>query len=131
MTRTKVDDVQITERATELNVPSGGELSSTWICPEETFCSDGSLAAGRLAAIVADEGALSSFIDRIQMCPTRRDPIETVKNGNTDARSTPTGATDLSPIEVLDGFYVERAGGWPLIRASGTQTACSDHHRGT
>ncbi|AXG09673.1 hypothetical protein DU484_07245 [Haloplanus rubicundus] len=123
VTRTKVGDVYVAERAADDDVVFGGEPSGAWIWPAETLCPDGSLAACKLAALVATEGPLSTLMEDIETYPIRRQNIEVTAKADCMAVIEELVAEryDASAIETLDGVRIETKAGWLLIRASGTQ----------
>jgi len=123
VTRTKVGDVYVAERATDDDVVFGGEPSGAWIWPSETLCPDGSLAACKLVELVATEGPLSTLVDDIDTYPIRRQNIEVSKKGERMAAIEELVAEryDANAIETRDGVRIETEAGWLLIRASGTQ----------
>jgi len=123
VTRTKVGDVYVAERATDDDVVFGGEPSGAWIWPAETLCPDGSLAACKLVELVATEGPLSTLVDDIDTYPIRRQNIEVTAKDERMAAIEELVAEryDASVIETHDGVRIETEAGWLLIRASGTQ----------
>lgn len=123
VTRTKVGDVYVADRAAEDDVVFGGEPSGAWIWPAETLCPDGSLAACKLVELVATEGPLSTLVADIDTYPIRRQNIEVTAKAECMAaiEDLVTERYDASAIETLDGVRIETEAGWLLIRASGTQ----------
>lgn len=126
LTRTRVGDGYVAERATDPAVVFGGEPSGAWIWPDETPCPDGPLAACRLAALVARDGPLSDLAADVPSYPIHRESIET------DEKAAVVGALAASiadgagpgPIEATDdrdGLRVDLGDAWYLLRASGTQ----------
>ncbi|MFP8891149.1 phosphoglucosamine mutase [Natrialbaceae archaeon A-CW2] len=123
LTKTRVGDVYVAERATEPDVVFGGEPSGAWIWPEETLCPDGPLAACRLVELVADAGPLSALVDSVDTYPIRRDSLEVADNTAVMATITDrvTERYDDEDVDTLDGVRVDCGDGWFLLRASGTQ----------
>ncbi|SFL53452.1 phosphoglucosamine mutase [Halogranum rubrum] len=123
LTRTRVGDVYVAERATESDVVFGGESSGAWIWPDETLCPDGPLAACKLAAIVARDGSLDALVDEIATYPLLRDNRELDDKYDVMARveEAVTAAYDDDQVSTIDGVHVETEDGWFLVRASGTQ----------
>ncbi len=121
LTRTRVGDVYVAERATEPDVVFGGEPSGAWIWPEETLCPDGPLAACRLAEIVADRGPLSELVADVDTYPIRRTSIETVEKDAVIDRVRRTILEGYDDVDTLDGVRVDAGDGWFLVRESGTE----------
>ncbi|WP_433630383.1 phosphoglucosamine mutase [Halomicrococcus sp. NG-SE-24] len=119
--RTQVGDVYVAERATESNVVFGGEQSGAWIWPDQTLCPDGSLAACRLAELVANEGPLSELAADIGEYPIRRTNIETDDKTGLMSRLSDAVTERYDDANTVDGVRVTLDKGWFLIRASGTQ----------
>jgi phosphoglucosamine mutase len=123
VSRTRVGDVYVAERAQADDVVFGGEPSGAWIWPGETLCPDGPQAAVRLAGLVAREGPLSDLVAGVDRYPLERATVETdaadrVMAGVV-ARVRERYAADA--VDETDGVRVETGEGWFLIRASGTQ----------
>jgi len=121
VSRTRVGDVYVAERAAESDVAFGGEPSGAWIWPDETLCPDGPLAACRLAGLVARRGPLASLVGEIETYPLRRGSVETDRK-----ESVMEGVRDrvrerYEEVDTRDGVRVSAAGGWFLVRASGTE----------
>jgi phosphoglucosamine mutase len=121
VSRTRVGDVYVAERAGESDVAFGGEPSGAWIWPDETLCPDGPLAACRLAGLVARRGPLASLVEEIETYPLRRGSVETDRK-----ESVMEGVRDrvrerYEEVDTRDGVRVSAAGGWFLVRASGTE----------
>jgi len=121
LTRTKVGDVFVAEAATREEVVFGGEPSGAWIWPDETLCPDGSLAAARLAALVASEGSLSAQAAEIDTYPIRRESIEVDEKAAVMDRVADAMAADYEGVDTKDGVRVATETGWILVRPSGTQ----------
>ncbi|RBI60681.1 phosphoglucosamine mutase [halophilic archaeon] len=119
--RTQVGDVYVAERATESNVVFGGEQSGAWIWPDQTLCPDGSLAACRLAELVANEGPLSELAANVGEYPIRRTNIETDDKTGLMSRLSDAVTKRYDDANTVDGVRVTLDKGWFLIRASGTQ----------
>ncbi|MFB6130409.1 MAG: phosphoglucosamine mutase [Salinigranum sp.] len=121
LTRTRVGDVYVAERATEPDVAFGGEPSGAWIWPDETLCPDGPLAACKLVELVSREGPLDELLADVEPYPLRRESVEV-----DDRRAIMAGVeADVldayDDVTTVDGVRVEDDGGWFLVRASGTQ----------
>ncbi len=121
LTRTRVGDVFVAERAREDDVVFGGEPSGAWIWPEETLAPDGSLAAAKLAALVDREGPLSTLVEELPAYPLRRESIAVDAKREIMKRVAARAQEEYESVETLDGVRVEREDGWFLVRASGTQ----------
>jgi len=125
VTRTKVGDVYVAERAAAEDVAFGGEPSGAWIWPDETLCPDGPLAACKLVELVATEGPLADLVAGIDTYPIRRENIsvaEDEKGELVDAvASLVAERYDAGAVTSLDGVRIETDAGWLLVRASGTQ----------
>jgi len=121
VTRTRVGDVFVAERAAESGVAFGGEPSGAWIWPGETLCPDGPLAAVRLAAVVAEDGPLSSLSGSIETYPIRRTSVETAEKAAAMDRIRGRVRSEYDAVTTLDGVRVDLGDAWFLLRASGTQ----------
>ncbi|WP_227357604.1 phosphoglucosamine mutase [Haladaptatus salinisoli] len=119
--RTQVGDVYVAERATESNVVFGGEQSGAWIWPDQTLCPDGSLAACRLAELVAQNGPLSELTTEIGQYPIRRKNIEVADKTGLMERLSDAVTDRYADANTIDGVRVSLDKGWFLIRASGTE----------
>ncbi len=120
VTHTKVGDVFVAERATQPDVPFGGEPSGAWIWPGETLCPDGPLAACRLVEL-ASERPLAERIADIATYPIRRESIETSEKAAVMERVEERASADYEDVQTLDGVRADLGDGWFLLRASGTQ----------
>lgn len=125
VTRTRVGDVFVAERARDAGVVFGGEPSGAWIWPAETLAPDGTLAAAKLAALVADEGPLSALRAEIDQYPLYRESHETAdKAGVMEAVAELIETEEMIEygwIDRTDGLRVETDDGWLLVRPSGTE----------
>ncbi|WP_254768532.1 phosphoglucosamine mutase [Salinilacihabitans rarus] len=121
LTRTKVGDVYVAERATDDGVVFGGEPSGAWIWPEETLCPDGPLAACRLAELVAERGPLSALVGAVDTYPIRRTSIEVDEKAAVVERLRERVLDRYDDVDTLDGVRVDAGDGWFLLRASGTE----------
>ncbi|WP_336036869.1 phosphoglucosamine mutase [Halobacterium yunchengense] len=121
VTRTRVGDVFVAERASEPGVAFGGEPSGAWIWPDETLCPDGPLAAARVAGLVAERGPLSALRADLGEYPLRRDSVETDEKDAVVDRVASAVAEEYGDVERMDGVRVAFDDGWFLVRASGTQ----------
>ncbi len=122
VTRTRVGDVYVAERATEPDVVFGGEPSGAWIWPEETLCPDAPLAACKLVELVADRGPLSALVDTVETYPIDRTSIEVQDKPGVMERVEDRVRSEYAEIETIDGVRVDSGDGWFLIRASGTES---------
>ena len=121
LTRTRVGDVYVAERATEPDVAFGGEPSGAWIWPEETLCPDGPLAACKLVELVAERGPLSALVGEIETYPIRRTSVDVDDKAGVMDRLSARVADRYDDVDTLDGVRVGVDDGWFLLRASGTQ----------
>ncbi|USZ68093.1 phosphoglucosamine mutase [Halorussus salilacus] len=121
VSRTRVGDVYVAERATDPDVAFGGEPSGAWIWPDETLCPDGPLAACRLAELVAARGPLAELVGAVETYPLRRGSVETDRKEEVMARVGERVVAEYERVDTLDGVRVEGEDGWFLIRASGTE----------
>ncbi|SDM92781.1 phosphoglucosamine mutase [Halogranum gelatinilyticum] len=121
VTRTRVGDVFVAEEVTNSDVVFGGEPSGAWIWPDETLCPDGSLAAVKLAALVADRGPLSELVDSIEQYPIRRDNVDVDDKTEVMNAIRNHVLEEYDNVSTIDGVRIEMGTGWILIRASGTQ----------
>jgi phosphoglucosamine mutase len=121
VSRTRVGDVYVAERATDSGVAFGGEPSGAWIWPEETLCPDGPLAACRLASMVSRRGPLDQLVADVDTYPLRRGNVETDRKGEVVASVRDRVRTTYDDVSELDGVRVGTDDGWFLVRASGTE----------
>ncbi|WP_101298320.1 phosphopentomutase/phosphoglucosamine mutase [Halegenticoccus soli] len=123
LTRTRVGDVFVAERATEPDVVFGGESSGAWIWPDETLCPDGPLAACKLVALVAAAGSLDGLVSEIASYPLRRRSVELDDKYGAMARIEEAAVAEYADdrLTTTDGVHVAFDDGWFLVRASGTQ----------
>jgi len=120
VTRTKVGDVSVGERATEPDVAFGGEPSGAWIWPDATLCPDGPLAAAKVAAL-ASRRSLASRVADIETYPIERTSVEVSDKTAVMDRVTEVVTETYDDVTTLDGVRVTLSDGWFLLRASGTQ----------
>ncbi|MFC6731356.1 MULTISPECIES: phosphoglucosamine mutase [unclassified Haladaptatus] len=120
LTRTKVGDVYVAERATEPDVVFGGEPSGAWIWPEETLCPDGPLAAVRLVEL-ASKRPLADRVGDIEPYPIRRTSLEVENKDELMAAIEARVHNEFDDVQTLDGVRVDLGDAWFLLRASGTQ----------
>ena len=120
VTHTRVGDVFVAERATQLDVVFGGEPSGAWIWPDETLCPDGPLAACRLAALAADR-PLDERAAEIETYPIRRANVETTEKSAVMDRVEERVLARYDDVRTLDGVRADLGDAWFLVRASGTQ----------
>lgn len=121
ITRTRVGDVYVAERATQPDVSFGGEPSGAWIWPEETLCPDGPLAAAKLVELVDRNGPLSDMVAGIDTYPIRRDSLECADPAAVMNRVRAAVEGAYGTVDTLDGVRVDLGDAWFLIRPSGTQ----------
>jgi phosphoglucosamine mutase len=121
VSRTRVGDVYVAERATDPGVAFGGEPSGAWIWPDETLCPDGPLAACRLAELVSRQGSLDRLVGEVETYPLRRGNVEVAEKAEVMARVREEVLGAYDDVETLDGVRVGTDEGWFLVRASGTQ----------
>jgi phosphoglucosamine mutase len=121
VTRTRVGDVYVAERASEPGVAFGGEPSGAWIWPGETLCPDGPLAACKLVAL-ASEQPLAERAAEMETYPIRRDSVETAEKRAVMDRVTERVTAEYDDVSTLDGVRVDLGDAWFLLRASGTES---------
>jgi len=121
VTRTKVGDVYVAERASEPDVAFGGEPSGAWIWPEETLCPDGPMAAVELVELVAERGPLADLVGEIERYPIRRTSVEVEAKVAVMERVEADVRERYDEVNDLDGVRVDLGDAWFLVRASGTQ----------
>jgi len=121
VTRTRVGDVYVAERASEPGVAFGGEPSGAWIWPSETLCPDGPLAACKLVAL-ASERPLAERAAEMETYPIRRDSVETAEKRAVMDRVTERVTDEYDDVSTLDGVRVDLGDAWFLLRASGTES---------
>jgi len=121
VTRTRVGDVYVAERASEPGVTFGGEPSGAWIWPDETLCPDGPLAACKLVAL-ASEQPLAERAAEMETYPIRRDSVETAEKRTVMDRVTERVTEEYDDVSTLDGVRVDLGDAWFLLRASGTES---------
>lgn len=126
--RTKVGDVHVAERISQLEANFGGEPSGTWIHPEFCMCPDGILSGLRVIELVQEKGPLSKLLDDLPTYPTRR---VTVNCQDDDKRSImlamekklPYLFTDIKDVNPIDGVRLTlNDDSWVLVRPSGTES---------
>ncbi|WP_135807138.1 phosphoglucosamine mutase [Halorussus marinus] len=121
VSRTRVGDVYVAERASEPDVAFGGEPSGAWIWPDETLCPDGPLAACRLAGLVARRGSLASLVGEIETYPLSRGSVETDRKEAVMEGVRERVCARYAEVDTRDGVRASAEGGWFLVRASGTE----------
>jgi len=121
VTRTRVGDVYVAERASEPGVAFGGEPSGAWIWPGETLCPDGPLAACKLVAL-ASERPLAARAAEMETYPIRRDSVHTDEKRAVMERVTERVTDEYDDVSTLDGVRVDLGDAWFLLRASGTES---------
>jgi phosphoglucosamine mutase len=120
VTRTRVGDVYVAERASEPGVAFGGEPSGAWIWPGETLCPDGPLAACTLVAL-ASARPLAERAREMETYPIRRDAVEADDKRAVMERVTERVTGEYDDVSTLDGVRVDLDDAWFLLRASGTE----------
>jgi len=121
VSRTRVGDGFVADRATRPDVVFGGEPSGAWIWPDETLCPDGPLAACKLVELVTDRGPLSDLVGEIETYPIRRTSVK-IENKAAVMNQVRDRVRDrYDDVETLDGVYVDADDGWFLLRPSGTE----------
>lgn len=121
VTRTQVGDVFVAERARDDGVVFGGEPSGAWIWPAETLAPDGTLAAAKLAELVATERPLSELVADIDQYPLYRESHETEQKQRLMAELTEIVEREYARVTQRDGVRIETDDGWLLVRPSGTE----------
>jgi len=125
VTRTRVGDVFVAERATEPDVVFGGEPSGAWIWPEETLCPDGPLAACRLAELIATEGSFDALAGEVPLPELRRGAARVEESEKADLMARVEREVeaeyDAERLTTIDGVHVTFDDGWILVRPSGTE----------
>jgi len=126
--RTKVGDVHVAERISELEANFGGEPSGTWIHPEFCMCPDGILSGLRVIELVQEKGPLSKLLDDLPTYPNRR---VTVNCHDDDKKSIMQVMEkklsnlfkDIKEVNPIDGVRLTLSDdSWVLIRPSGTES---------
>jgi len=121
VTFTRVGDGFVADRASDDGVAFGGEPSGAWIWPDRSLCPDGTLAAAKLAALVADRGPLSDLVAGVPSVPIRRRNVPADDNDAVVERVRSRVADRYENVTNVDGVRVDHDDGWFLVRASGTQ----------
>ena len=121
VSRTRVGDGFVADRATQPDVVFGGEPSGAWIWPDETLCPDGPLAACKLVELVTGHGPLSDLVAGIETYPIRRTSVKLEDKEAVMNRVRERVRERYDDIETLDGVYVDVGDGWFLLRPSGTE----------
>jgi len=119
VTRTRVGDAAVSDELKQNNADFGGEPSGSWIFPMHSLCPDGIYAAALMVKL-ASEQKLSKLIKTIPEFPIRRGsvPCDAAKFTDLENRLSALGAES---IDMLDGFRLNYANGWVLVRPSGTE----------
>ena len=123
ITRTRVGDVFVSEAVKKTRADFGGEPSGTWIFPDQTYCPDGILASARLVEI-ASKKKLSELRKDIPKYPILRGAVTfnpkfkemVLRNLDKAVR-----AVKCDELLTLDGYRLQFADGWALVRPSGTE----------
>jgi phosphoglucosamine mutase len=120
--RTRVGDVYVAAELKRRGADFGGEPSGTWIFPKATLCPDGPYAAARLVSMVA-ERPLGEMIQEIPRYPVLRGSISYPAAARARVESQLDAALRGLGAEVssLDGWRLQFADGWALVRFSGTE----------
>ncbi|UIP01323.1 phosphoglucosamine mutase (plasmid) [Halobaculum sp. CBA1158] len=120
-THTRVGDGHVAERTRESDVVFGGEPSGAWIWPDLTRCPDGTLAAAKLAELVARRGPLDRLAAGVETVPLRRTNVETDAKREVVEHVAERVGDRYANVTTVDGVRVDVDAGWFLVRASGTQ----------
>lgn len=120
-TYTRVGDGYVAERTADDGVVFGGEPSGAWIWPSHARCPDGTLAAAKLASLVADAGSFADLVASVERTPLRRESVETDAKHAVVASVHDHVEETYDDVTALDGVRVDVADGWFLVRASGTE----------
>jgi phosphoglucosamine mutase len=117
--RTRVGDPYVSEELKK-GGGFGGEPSGAWVFPQISLCPDGIFASARIADI-ASRACLSSLVDRIPSYPVIRGNINGIIPSLNPVKEKL--AQELAPISIddVDGLKLVFAGGWLLVRPSGTE----------
>jgi phosphoglucosamine mutase len=120
--RTRVGDVYVAAELKRRGADFGGEPSGTWIFPKATLCPDGPYAAARLVSMVA-ERPLEEMIREIPRYPVLRGSLSYPAGERARVESQVDSALRELGAEVstLDGWRLQFADGWALVRFSGTE----------
>jgi len=121
VTFTRVGDGFVANRASDDGVAFGGEPSGAWIWPALSLCPDGTLAAAKLASLVADRGPLTDLVAGVPSVPIRRENVPAADNDEVVERVRSRIADRYENVTNVDGVRVDHDDGWFLVRASGTQ----------
>ncbi|WP_436347812.1 phosphoglucosamine mutase [Natronorubrum sp. FCH18a] len=121
VSRTRVGNEFVADRATRPDVVFGGEPSGAWIWPTETLCPDGPLAACKLVELVSDGASLSSLVEDVETYPIYRQSIEVAEKTAVMDRIRDQVCERYTDVGMLDGAYADVRDGWILLRASGTE----------
>lgn len=120
--RTRVGDVYVAAELKRRGADFGGEPSGTWIFPKTTLCPDGVYAAARLVSMVA-ERPLDEMIREIPRYSVLRGSVPYPAGERARVESQVDAALRGLGAEVstLDGWRLQFADGWALVRFSGTE----------
>jgi len=125
VTKARVGDVFIAERARQSDVAFGGEPSGAWIWPAETLAPDGTLAAAKLVALVGRKGPLSALRAEIDQYPLYRESHDAADKAGVMDAVTALIETErvltYERVDRTDGIRIETDDGWLLVRPSGTE----------
>jgi phosphoglucosamine mutase len=116
--RTPVGDVHVAA-AVAGGCAFGGEPSGAWIWPG-VGCPDATLAACRLAALVADR-PLAERVRDVPDYPIRRESVAADRKAAVVDAVRERVEASYGDVETLDGVRVDLDDAWFLVRASGTQ----------
>src|SRR5438034_1025565 len=120
--RTRVGDVYVAAELKRRGADFGGEPSGTWIFPKSTFCPDGVYAAARLVALVA-ERPLDDLVREIPRYPVIRGAVSYRASDRAaiETRLDRTLRDSGAEVSTVDGWRLQFADGWALVRFSGTE----------
>lgn len=126
--RTKVGDVHVAERISQLEANFGGEPSGTWIHPEFCMCPDGILSGLRVIELVQKKGPLSQLLDELPTYPTRRVTVNCRDDDKNSImqemeKKLPHLFSDIKDVNPIDGVRLTLSDdSWVLVRPSGTES---------
>ncbi|MEG3224577.1 MAG: phosphoglucosamine mutase [Methanobacteriales archaeon Met13] len=126
--RTKVGDVHVAEKVSEMEASFGGEPSGTWIHPHFCMCPDGILSGLRVIELVQKKGPLSKILDALPTYPTIRVKLDCEDENKASVmkkmeKDLPHLFTDVKDLNPIDGVRLTlEDDSWVLVRPSGTES---------
>ncbi|HMK54180.1 MAG TPA: phosphoglucosamine mutase [Methanobacteriaceae archaeon] len=126
--RTKVGDVHVAEKLSEIEASFGGEPSGTWIHPNFCMCPDGILSGLRVIEMVQKKGPLSQLLDEQPTYPTLRVKLDCADEYKQRVmeemeKSLPYLFSDVMDLNSIDGVRLTLSDdSWVLVRPSGTES---------